>query len=149
MSEQKQINSEKEKWFAHIALAAAVVACAAIAPWDQFFLPNFLYFVVPSVVVWVIGLIFKVRPVITTGAILGFAAFVVLFYLALEIYGGDSMAWLLYVFSLPGGLIAYIAVAFVAAKRLSHVPTIPAFFLSLAALVVGLFVSYLVVLFIA
>lgn len=92
------------------SVLAGVVVAALLSPKDVYFMGNFAFYWVPQGVVFAVLLFFVSRPAVLSGV-----AVVLALYLAL--YGAwvfsrphpESMAWLGYLFSLPGAGLGAIA----------------------------------------
>ncbi len=104
------INSEMR--LAVVCVALGACASAALSPKDSFFLPNFLFFWGSQVLVLALAVAFRLRPAFVAGVALSLALYISLF-------GGwvfsrahpDSMAWVGYMFSLPGAVVGLLSVA--------------------------------------
>lgn len=88
------------------ALGLAVATCAALAPFDRWFAPNFGFYLGTLALMLVPLLIQRPRPALVTGVslvltlcLIGFAS-----------WNHESLGWLLYVFCMPGAAIAAGAV---------------------------------------
>lgn len=92
------------------SVLAGIVVAALLSPKDAYFIGNFAFYWLPQAVVFAVLLFFVSRPAVMSGV-----AVVLALYLAL--YGAwvfsrphpESMAWLGYLFSLPGAGLGAIA----------------------------------------
>jgi hypothetical protein len=83
------------------------------------------------------------RPAAIAGAALGFTAFLMFFNWWVDVYvPTDGLVWLLYLFSMPGGLLAGIAAA-VRLKIRDERPALNAGFHAATLVLAGIAVNYL------
>ena len=95
-----------------VCVSLGACASAALAPKDSYFLPNFLFFWGSQILVLAFAVAFRLRPAFVAGVALSLALYVSLFgtWVFTRAYP-DSMAWLGYMFSLPGAVIGLCLVA--------------------------------------
>ena len=73
---------------------------------------NFVYTWVPQAVILIVMFLIKARPAAIAGAALALAGYLAFFnWWVITYHATDGLVWLLYLFSLPGGLLAGIAAA--------------------------------------
>jgi ABC-type Fe3+ transport system permease subunit len=107
----------------HLAAIASVAVGAAvsgfIAPKDSWFLPNLLFYWVPQLFVLAFFCLKPPRPAVFTGIALALSIYLALFAAwLLSRQRPESMAWLGYLFSLPGAVIgALVAIAWLDRKN--------------------------------
>lgn len=102
--------SPNENLFLLPSILSGVAVAALLSPKDAYFLGNFTFYWLPQAIVFAVLLFFVSRPAVLSGA-----AIVLAIYLAL--FGAwvfsrshpESMAWLGYLFSLPGAGLGAIA----------------------------------------
>jgi hypothetical protein len=89
-----------------LAVVSGAVAAAFVAPWDSFFLANFAWYWLPQASVLLL-LMFVVPPHYSFfgGVAVSLTIYFLLFAWWLFWRGAESMAWLGYLFSLPGAAI--------------------------------------------
>ncbi|QFR43041.1 hypothetical protein [Sulfurimonas xiamenensis] len=92
---------------ARIIVLLGIITAIVIAPKNHFFLPNFLYYWLPQGVI--IGLLFlaKMRASVITGCSLTMTTFLISYAILMSSTSEPSaaMAWIVYLFSIPGALI--------------------------------------------
>ena len=95
-----------------LCLAVGLAVAIVLAPKDSSFLPNFLFFWVPQLAVLAALFPFKAHLGTYAGVSLATAVYLAAFGAWLFAHRRpESMAWLGYLFSLPGGLIgAFVAI---------------------------------------
>ncbi len=115
-------------------LVGGIVA-AVLAPRDADFAPNFLFFWLPQgAIVAVVGLL-RSRPAVIAGVALALAIYLAGFGAwILTRRHPESMAWLGYLFSLPGATLAAIGVALWQKGRVVSRPVRAGLFATLAVL---------------
>lgn len=87
-------------------IAAGVTVSAVLAPKDDYFFSNFGFFCLSQIGALLLLLPFKPRPAAIGGAALALAIYLAAFgYWLFSRQHPESMAWLGYLFSLPGALI--------------------------------------------
>ncbi|MEX6504711.1 hypothetical protein [Pseudomonas zhanjiangensis] len=97
-----------EKPAAILCVLLGVLVAATIAPAGSYFFGNFIYFWLPQVGVFLLPVIVSSRPAVISGAALVSALYLAAFYSWNYLNGPDSMAWLGYLFSLPGAAIGAV-----------------------------------------
>lgn len=103
------LNPSLERIAALLCVAAGLAIAASLSPLDRFFAPNLLFFWVPHIAVLCFAALFRPRPAVIAGIALALAAY-------LAGYGSwvfsmkrpESLAWLGYLFSLPGALLGAV-----------------------------------------
>ena len=92
-------------------IAIGMAVAATLAPRDAFFLPNFLFFWGTQVAIIALAALLKPRPAVLGGVSLALAIYLGSFgaWLFTRTHP-ESMAWLGFVFSLPGAAIAAVGV---------------------------------------
>ena len=95
-----------ERTAAWASLVPGLVLSAAIAPKDAWFLPNFLFYMASQLAVLGVIAAFRPRPAVAAGSALALAAYLAGY--ACWVFTrtpAESMAWLGYLFVLPGALL--------------------------------------------
>lgn len=106
-----------EKWIA-VACVALGACVSAIFAWGSHFLSNFAFYWGSQLALLALALVFRPRAAVVAGIAFSLAVYLGLF--ATWVFTRahpDSMAWLGYVFALPGGAIGAILAAFASRKR--------------------------------
>jgi predicted membrane protein len=89
-----------EKKIVAVCLTLGCFVSALLAPKDAYFLPNFLIFWGSQIVVLLVSLVVRPRAAVVAGTAFSLAVYLGLFGL----WVNEAMAWLGYLFSLPGAL---------------------------------------------
>ena len=106
MENASYIGEKRAAWCAVLAGFAI-----ALVIWNGRNMMNFVYTWVPQGVVLVAMLLLGARPAALAGAAVALAGYLVFFrWWVFTFYQTDGLVWLLYLFSLPGGLVGGIAV---------------------------------------
>lgn len=95
-----------ERTSAWASLVPVLVLSAAIAPKDAWFLPNFTFYMASQLAVLGVIAAFRPRPAVAAGSALALAAYLAGY--ACWVFTrtpAESMAWLGYLFVLPGALL--------------------------------------------
>lgn len=134
-----------EKRLAVVCVALGACASAALAPKDSYFLPNFLFFWGSQVLVLACAVAFRLRPAFVAGVAFSLALYLSLFgtWVFTRAHP-ESMAWLGYVFSLPGALVGLVAIASWLQQRQSVSP-LASGVLSAASVAAGIAINQTVV----
>jgi hypothetical protein len=103
------LSSIDEKSAAFICVFLGILVAVYIAPSGSYFFGNFIYFWLPQVGVFLLPAIVYSRPAVISGAALALALYLAAFHSWNSLSGPDSMAWLSYLFSLPGAAIGAVA----------------------------------------
>jgi hypothetical protein len=98
-----------EKTAALICVFIGVLVAAVIAPDDSSFFANFMFFWLPQAGIFVLLVIVYPRFAVISGAALILAFYLAAFDSWNSLNGPESMAWLGYLFSLPGAAIGAVA----------------------------------------
>ncbi|WP_139271152.1 hypothetical protein [Atopomonas hussainii] len=93
--------SINEKTAAFLCVLSGITVATTISPSGEYFLGNFIYFWLPQLGILALTAIIHSRPAVISGAALVMA----LYLAAFNSWTPDSMAWLGYLFSLPGAAI--------------------------------------------
>jgi hypothetical protein len=102
---------KSEMRLAVVCVSLGACASAALAPKDSFFFPNFLFFWGSQILVVALALAFRLRPAFVAGVALSLALYISLFGAwVFSRAHPESMAWLGYMFSLPGAVIGVFSV---------------------------------------
>lgn len=91
------------------SMLAGVAAAAVLSPMDSFFAGNFAFYWVPQLAVLAALLFFSPRPAVLAGVAVTMAIYLILF--GAWVFSRpqpESMAWLGYLFSLPGAGVGAI-----------------------------------------
>lgn len=102
-------------------ILSGVCVSAILAPKDAYFIPNVLFFWLSQLAVLALLWPFRPRPAVIAGVALALATYLGLF--AVWVFSHphpDSMAWLGYLFSLPGAAIGSIFSALWLRGRLTY-----------------------------
>lgn len=114
----KLILSSIEKQFAVACVALGSFVSAALAPKDSYFFPNFLFFWGSQVLILAFVLLFRPRAAVIAGIAFSLALYLGLFGAWIFTRSHpESMAWLGYVFSLPGAVVGAAIVASLPQRR--------------------------------
>jgi hypothetical protein len=102
---------------------SGILVASVLAPWDEYFFGNFAFYWLPQAVV--LGILMSVypRPAAISGAAVVLAAYLAAFgaWLFFRSHShAESLAWLGYLFSLPGAAIGATAGAVFAKRRNFH-----------------------------
>lgn len=88
-----------------VVLVGGIVA-VAIAPWDSYFLPNFLWYWLPHMCILFPMWLLRTRPAALAGTATVLALYLGAFDLWVLAQGHfEGLAWLGYLFSLPGAML--------------------------------------------
>lgn len=141
----QSIVSSTEKRVAVACVVLGICVSVALAPKDEFFLSNFLFFWGSQVLVLFFALVFCLRAAVVAGIAFSLALYLGLFgaWIFTRTYP-DSMAWLGYVFSLPGAVVGVVFMALLLQRR----PNLGSFAVALvaaAAVAVGIAINQTVV----
>lgn len=106
-----ELRTRREFWFFTGCICVGAAAAAALAPWDRLFFPNFFFGWAPQLLVLFVAGALRVRLLVLgavalalTAYLLGFSAWL------LTVYPRErGMAWLFYMFSMPGALVGVAA----------------------------------------
>jgi hypothetical protein len=111
---------EPRRVAALLCLSFGAGVAAAIAPKDAFFVPNFLTYWGSQLFVLACLAVCRPRAEVVAGASMALAIYVAAFdYWNMSREHPESMAWLGYLFSLPGAVIGAVA-ARLRSRSLSH-----------------------------
>jgi hypothetical protein len=100
------LNPSLERNAALLCVAAGFAIAASLSPWDRFFAPNLLFFWVPHIALLCCAALFRPRPAVIAGTALALAAYLAGYHVwVFSMKRPDSLAWLGYLFSLPGALL--------------------------------------------
>jgi hypothetical protein len=95
-----------ERTAAWASLVPGLALSAAIAPKDAWFLPNFLFYGASQLAVLGVIAAFRSRPAVAAGSALALAVYLAGYaWWIFTRKPPDSMAWLGYLFTLPGALL--------------------------------------------
>jgi hypothetical protein len=95
-----------------VSVLLGVVVAAALAPRTSFFLSNFLWYWVPQACVLILLWPLKARPAAVAGVAIALALYLGAFgWWLLSRRHPESLAWLGYLFSLPGAALAAVGAA--------------------------------------
>jgi hypothetical protein len=97
-----------EKTAASLCVIIGVLVAAFIAPDDSSFYANFMFFWLPQAGIFVLLVIVYSRSAVISGAALVLAFYLAAFDSWNSLSGPESMAWLGYLFSLPGAAIGAV-----------------------------------------
>jgi len=104
-----------EYWYAFVGIMLGLAVSAALAPKNSWFLPNAAFFWGSQLAVLAMLLMLWPRPAVVGGVAAALAIYLAAFGTWLFTRRGDpgaSMAWNVYVLSLPGAAIGAIAIGF-------------------------------------
>lgn len=105
----KKINFEL--YLALICILLGLGVSVVISPKTCFFLSNFTFYWGSQLFVLALLLPFKPRPAIVAGTAISLAIYLTLFYVWLmSQQHPESLAWIVFIFSLPGATIASISI---------------------------------------
>jgi hypothetical protein len=136
------VNPGRSEHIAAVSLVTAgLIVAAVLAPKNRFFLANFAWYWLPHAAVLGLLVLLKVRPAVVAGCALVLAAF-------LAGYGAwiftrpqpEPLAWLGYLFSIPGAAIGALAAA-VASKYRPALTALAAGGIGLALTSIGLAIN--------
>jgi len=100
--------------FALLAVLVGFFVAAFLAPWDSYFLGNFVYYWGSQLAVVGVSLIFKPRPIVLAGIATSLVIYLGAFGLWVHsLPARDAMVWLYYFLSLPGALGGAVVSTFV------------------------------------
>ena len=94
-----------EKQAALFCVFISILVAATIAPSGSYFFGNFIYFWLPQAGVFLIPALIYSRPAVISGTALVLALYLAAFNSWNVSNGPESLAWLGYLFSLPGAAI--------------------------------------------
>lgn len=101
--------THSEKLFVLLWVLFGFSVAVSLAPKDAYFLPNFAFFWLPQLVLLIIAHLCKLRPAMIAGVAFALASHLAVFAIWLRSREHpDSMAWLGYMFSLPGAGIGLL-----------------------------------------
>ena len=110
---------------------------AYVAPHDRYFVGNFAWYWLPVVVVVLIGVALGVVPSISAGGGIALALFLAAFHSWVASLGrGADMAWLGYLFAMPGAATGLLVAGWLAKRESSG--ALASLFIALAATAAGL-----------
>lgn len=110
--------STAERKAVAICVGLGAATSAALAPKDSYFLPNFLFFWGPQILILALALFFRPRAAVIAGIAFSLAGYLTLFGLwAFWKPGADGMVWVGYLFSLPGAALGVLAASVLPAGR--------------------------------
>lgn len=110
---------------------------AYLAPHDRHFFPNFAWYWLPAVVVLVAVTALGLASPVAAGGGIALALFLAAFHSwAASLGKGGDMAWLGYLFAMPGAFIGLLVAGWLVKRERSGV--VPALFIGLAVTVAGL-----------
>lgn len=116
---QLRLYSTTERMTAIAGVVSGAAVSAVLAPKDSWFLPNFLSYWVPQLCVLGFFCLRPPRPSVFAGLAFALALYLALFgSWLLSRQRAESLAWLGYLFSLPGAIIgALLAIIFLSHRR--------------------------------
>jgi hypothetical protein len=118
---------------------------AILAPKDAYFIPNLMFYWLPQLAVLTLLWPFSPRPAVVAGVALALATYLGLFGAWVFSHPHpDSMAWLGYLFSLPGAAIGSISSALWLRGRLTY-GTIAASCIAAGLVFVGILINQTIV----
>ncbi|MBB6246226.1 hypothetical protein [Rhodanobacter sp. A1T4] len=101
-----------ESYAAIICVSLGLVVSTLLAPKNSFFLANAAFYWASQLGVLAFVFLFEPRPAIVAGVAIALATYLAAFGIwVFTRMHPDSMAWLLYVFSLPGATVGAVGVA--------------------------------------
>jgi hypothetical protein len=110
---------KQEVSWARVAVLAGMVLAVTLCGWNEIL----IYAWVPQGLLLLLMSLLGARPAAIGGAAIALAVFLGCFAWWVRTYAeNDGMAWLLYLFSLPGGVLAGIAAALRINKRDARPP---------------------------
>lgn len=125
-----------EKRLAIAGMALGICVAGVLAPKDTYFFSNFLLFWGSQVLVLAFAFAFRQRAAVVAGIASSLALYLGLFgaWIFTRVHP-ESMAWLGYLFSLPGAVVGVILVAFLLKREPDFAPSTAGLlaFLSVAA----------------
>ncbi|WP_146205865.1 hypothetical protein [Azospirillum sp. TSH58] len=128
-----------ETCWAAVGITCCISVALALAPKSDWFLKNALFYLVTQMLVVLAALIGRPRP----SAIGGVAVAASLYLAAFGMWAKaakDSMAWLGYVFSLPGAILGALAIVFWL-KSKSQMAPFTTFCISAVAVIFGVSIN--------
>lgn len=141
----KSILSGIERKLAVACVTLGGCISAVLAPKDSFFFPNFLFFWGSQVLILAFVLLFRPRAAVVAGIAFSLALYLGLFgaWLFTRTHP-ESMAWLGYVFSLPGAVVGAVLVALLL-QRQPNLGPYAAVLLAAALVAAGIAINQVVV----
>jgi hypothetical protein len=110
-----------DRKLAIVGILSGVCVSAILAPKDAYFIPNLMFFWLSQLAVLAILWPFSPRPAVVAGVALALATYLGFFYARVFSHRPpDSMAWLGYLFSLPGAAVGSILSALWLRGRLTY-----------------------------
>lgn len=110
---------------------------AYLAPHDQHFAPNFAWYWLPAVAALATATALGIASPVAAGGSVALALFLAAFHSWVASLGkGGDMAWLGYLFAMPGAFIGLLVAGWLVTRERSG--AVPGLFIGLAATVAGL-----------
>lgn len=102
-----------------LCVLAGVVVAIVLAPKDDYFLGNFMFWWIPQAIVLSILISFTSRPAVVSGAAVILAIYLAAYgaWISLSATNDNGLSILGYLFSLPGAVVGAIAGAFFIKQR--------------------------------
>jgi len=137
----KHILNEKDLSLvcAFVALLIHITISLRILNYDNFinYVENTSVLFGWVVVAIILGFVLGMRPALWAGASIAFSIVAIVFCYWTR---HDAMGWLIYLFCLPGGFIAYLILAF----KARNLPSKKAFVVSLLSILSATYVNYVI-----
>jgi hypothetical protein len=103
---------KSERAFAVACVLLGPAVSALLAPKNPYFIANFCFFALPQFCVIALVSVVAPRAAFVTGAALALIVHLLIFWVSLSmLIRPDGLAWLLYLFTLPGALLVPFAVS--------------------------------------
>ncbi|MEQ1533984.1 MAG: hypothetical protein ABL906_10515 [Sideroxydans sp.] len=121
METQEEITNES--FFLFLGVLAGVIVAAVLAPWDDYFLANFMFYWIPQAVILGVLMSVSSRPAAVAGTAIILAFYLAAYWAWLHHVKSDDagLAWLGYLFSLPGAAVgALFGASFIERKKYKY-----------------------------
>jgi hypothetical protein len=142
----EQQDYTNESFVLLLCLVLGVVVAAVLAPKGEYFFMNFAFYWIPQIVVVGILVPFSSRPAVVSGAAIILSVYLVVYGIWLTLTKTDDagLAWLGYLFSLPGGAIgAEVGANFIKKNNFQRAMVVGAF--AAASTTFGLVANQLII----
>jgi hypothetical protein len=137
----KLLVGTEARW-ADIGIACCVGMAYALAPKDESFLSNAMFYLVSQILVVIIALIFQPRPAAVGGVAIAISLYLAAFWAWTQTIPPrlSGLVWLGYLFSLPGAVLgALVIIGWL--KTRPQMASFAAFCISVAAVIVGVSIN--------
>ena len=129
-----------------IALTSAVVflgvlVAAVLAPKNEYFFGNFIFYWLPQLIIISLLLILKYRLAVVSGCAFIMALYLVLYGAWVSSQPKDGLIWLGYVFSIPGAALGALAAGYFLKVRIRETTVFIAIAVTSLASAVGVIVN--------